>query len=514
MEWITLSASLIGLWVGPLLALLAGRAQRLLSLLDGYVVVAMLGLVGMELLPRALNDQGLWGLVAVGLGMLLPTWLEQRTARAQGAALVVAILGLMLHTAFDGAALAFAASHAGHDHGHGHAHNTSALSFALILHRLPVGLLVFLALKERVKSRWIVGVLVMLCLSTWLGWTGAQFVPPATSSWVSLFEAFVVGSLLHVVMHQHGTESDEASPFGRSLWQALGGIAGLATLIVIAHEPIAPSLNSAHWMSTQTAWELGAAMAPALIVALVVHAMMSVLRVPRVRWFDASVLVALPLFGWAWGTGIAVTMIGTRWGIDRLMGARSAPESSRYPLREGFGAMLDRALPWALCGIGVAALMEPMGWLASSAHTPWYAIGLFLMALPLALHPAGALPIAAVMLHQDVSLWAVLAFVLAGGLLNMRDAQHVWRTGGKMRLLAILLLIVVVCAASVWASQAVAPEHIFASHASTPISWTSLPGVCVAILGVCVVISWFRQGPRGMLAQILGQSVHEHESKG
>ncbi|MEY3012345.1 MAG: hypothetical protein RIT45_1080, partial [Pseudomonadota bacterium] len=140
MTW--LLAGLLALLVGPLL-LRWSRRGRLLHAVDGFVVVAITGLVVIEVLPHAFDVAGGWAVAVAFLGLLLPARLEgvlERASRGAAAesvhtaALGLGVLGLGLHAAMDGAAL-----HQGAYEG--------SLATAVVVHRLPVGLAVWWLIK-------------------------------------------------------------------------------------------------------------------------------------------------------------------------------------------------------------------------------------------------------------------------------------------------------------------------------------------------------------------------------
>lgn len=202
-----LTLGILGLCVAPLLVLAFGRGRKWDAFFDGYVLVTMVGLIGWEMLPHSIEKGGFLAAVVIGLGMLFPTWLERRTHGGHGQVAWLAFIALLFHAVLDGAALGFADAgahfHAGHSHGHGHSHN---LKWAVILHRLPVGLMVF-TLVEQLRGRMAaVAALGALAVATVVGFTGGGVVSGAMSSTGAVvFEAFVIGALLHVVFHDHAS---------------------------------------------------------------------------------------------------------------------------------------------------------------------------------------------------------------------------------------------------------------------------------------------------------------------
>ena len=73
-----LGLSIAALWLGPLLHRLADRADRAFALLDGFVVVAVLGLALLHIIPEAVSEAGWLAIVAVLAGLVLPRLAEPR----------------------------------------------------------------------------------------------------------------------------------------------------------------------------------------------------------------------------------------------------------------------------------------------------------------------------------------------------------------------------------------------------------------------------------------------------
>jgi uncharacterized membrane protein YraQ (UPF0718 family) len=211
---VALFLSILGLCIAPILVVAFGRNQKWDAFFDGYVLVAMVGLVGWEMLPHAIGQGGIAAAVAIALGMIFPNWLERKTRGGHGSVAWLAFAGLLFHALLDGGALGHIGAHEHHGHMHGHGHG-GRLEWAVILHRLPVGLMVF-AMVEQVRGRAAAfGAIVALSLATVLGFYGGGAVTQLMSSDAALlFEAFVIGALLHVVFHDHASHSHthEAEP--------------------------------------------------------------------------------------------------------------------------------------------------------------------------------------------------------------------------------------------------------------------------------------------------------------
>ena len=229
-----LFASCVALLVGPALAHLSGERKGPLAMLDGFVVVALVGLLALDVLPDALVHGGPPALAAVAVGVALPRILEGRLhlhgKGLHGAMIWGAVLGYGLHAVFDGAALVDGAHHAHDAHGHDHG---GSLGLSVVLHRVPVGVSLYWLVKPSYGRRGGAIMIALITLATSLGYFGARpLVPLLPVAYISVFQALVAGTLMHVVLH-----SGESLTPGTSLprWSAAG--AGVAALLLGLHEP-------------------------------------------------------------------------------------------------------------------------------------------------------------------------------------------------------------------------------------------------------------------------------------
>ncbi len=204
--------------LGPLLQRLSRRTPFALSLLDGFMVVAISGLILIDILPHSFESAG-WPVVPIALcGLFIPTILERARhrlgARAHGTALGLAVLGMLLHSAMDGAGLVGGAS----------------LSLALILHRLPVGLAIWMLLRRTHGIVYALTAIALLNVATLVGYLFGHHVEVDYGmTGLHWFVALVAGSLLHVVVHMPTVDVPKS---GRWHW-ASGTGATLAILLLV-----------------------------------------------------------------------------------------------------------------------------------------------------------------------------------------------------------------------------------------------------------------------------------------
>lgn len=272
-----LVASVLALLVGPAIYSLVRKRDIMLSLLDGFIFVAITGLVALLILPDSFAMGGWLTLPFALIGLFGPTILEgfsRRSAkRTHIAALVLGLIGIGLHAVLDGTALS------DHIHPAGEA-SASLLPFAVILHRFPVGLTVWWLLRPGFGVRTAGAVLALIGGSTILGfWFGPLLTEGASSQGIAWFQALVAGSLLHVVFHQPhlGGEScgcSQTAPKNNS-YEGLGALLGIGLLAALMGHGPGLHHNETISQSTITFWALARESAPALLIAYLMAGLMN-----------------------------------------------------------------------------------------------------------------------------------------------------------------------------------------------------------------------------------------------
>jgi uncharacterized membrane protein YraQ (UPF0718 family) len=282
------------------------------------------------------------------LGALLP-YLAERAFHSYEKAthsgvLVLALSGIFIHTLLDGVAVSSSSAH--NDSG-------QALALAVILHRLPVGLLIWWALKPLTSIRTIVGVLLFMCLGTIAGFTlGEIELPFAHSAGLSYFQSLVTGSLLHVLFHRHIHRHKQDEPAGEQSPKksesaapaAIGALMG-ATLLYLL--PLGGELPHDHSVDSTAflALSLYLKSAPALLLGFIIAASIQnfipeaginwlqkggrAARVSRGMLFGLPLPICscgvVPLYhslvrrGVPMGAGIAFLVATPELGIDAIM---------------------------------------------------------------------------------------------------------------------------------------------------------------------------------------------------
>lgn len=224
MNLLLLLATLIALPSGPLLYALARYRFGLLSFLDGFVLVAISGLVLLEVLPETLASGGLAAVSFLLLGALGPTLFERQLHRAREAhivALLLSVAGLVMHSVADGTALAPSPDGSAH----------VALALAICVHSVPVGLAVWWLLYPSFGWRLPGAAIAAMGLGTVFGYTFADALGGwlGASAW-SWLQALVAGSILHVIFGRPHLDAASSERLSRPPYEGLGNLAAAAAL--------------------------------------------------------------------------------------------------------------------------------------------------------------------------------------------------------------------------------------------------------------------------------------------
>lgn len=211
-----LVGTLLALALGPVLYLVARARPGMVRVLDVFVMISVALLVAFEVVPGTYVDGGLWSLVWLAVGALGPTLLERAAGTLQRqahlAALWLALVGLVLHAFADGAGLAPSGTDAG-----------TALSLAVVLHSIPVGLAVWWLVAPALGAGPAAAVIAAMCGATVAGYALATGLGELLGPRVlACIQALVAGFILHVVFgrphldrghrHRHGSEDAHSTP--------------------------------------------------------------------------------------------------------------------------------------------------------------------------------------------------------------------------------------------------------------------------------------------------------------
>ena len=296
--------SLVALVLGPAAYQMARLAGPMMSALDGFIFVAIGGLVFLHILPESVELAGWWAVLGTAAGIWLPSLIEKRLHRlaqqVHTVTLVFGVLAIGLHAFADGLAIG-----TGTDHGAADGVR-SVLPVAVVLHRLPVGLTVWFLLRPLYGMRLAAAALLLIAVATSAGFVAGVPVLDAIESraW-GLFQAVVAGTLLHVVLHRsYPLTAGGPAPGRRSA--ALGAMVGMGLLwsMTVDH---AEAITA----GAQAFYALAREAAPALLLAYIGAGLVWALM-PRgtVEWMRRGSRASQALRGMAFGLPLPICSCG------------------------------------------------------------------------------------------------------------------------------------------------------------------------------------------------------------
>lgn len=191
-----LIAALVTPILGPLLYRLLHSRPRAARAVDAAVYVAVPALLTWQVGHLAIEQSTLLVLTAAGAGLAIPS-LAERASHAlhrhtDELALIMGISGLLLHALLEGAALVPGAD--GID---------PAFGVAVVLHRIPVALVIWWLVRPRYGAYAAFAGVGTVVVATLAGYAlGTEVLSAVHGAGGDVYQAFVSGSLVHVVFHQ------------------------------------------------------------------------------------------------------------------------------------------------------------------------------------------------------------------------------------------------------------------------------------------------------------------------
>jgi uncharacterized protein len=216
-----LALSIVALLAGPALYTLGRRNRTIRQILDGFIFITIAGIVTVHIIPEALSGGGSAAVIFLALGIVFPVILERSLHdsfhAAHGLVLALATLGLMIHSVLDGIALLPSGNR--------------DLAFAVILHRLPVGMAIWWSLRPNFGlAAAVIAFAVIIGSSAASFVLGAPVVELAEARSIAWLQAFISGSLIHIVAfgvsHDHDKHVEPVAQF-QDWGYRLGILAGL-----------------------------------------------------------------------------------------------------------------------------------------------------------------------------------------------------------------------------------------------------------------------------------------------
>lgn len=490
-----LLASCIALLIGPLFYRYFSSGSGLQKGLDGFIFVSLGGLVLIHILPELLEHGGLLAIVFVVLGLWGPTASERLFHRyseiTHNLTLSLGIGGLLLHTITDGGAMVLAQQDG----------NSSLLALGVILHRLPVGLAIWWLLKPQVGTRWASLVLVAMMLLTGVGYfAGEQLLSQLSLDNTVYLQAFVTGSILHVVLHQpHGQHDTDKQ--GQYEYQAgIGSLLGIGLLMALLLMDSGGHEHAHHDHSTEQLMSWLMTIAPVLLLSYAVATLRFKLGLTPQdsslfrRWFqrlagpEALVITVLLLGPWLALFQLLVVFILSAY-LSHTQVEITDPHTKlpSHALRFGFAHLVDRSAPWILLSL---VLVNLIGHPSVPLSNPMFQIiVLLLVFLPMRFCNLGAAVLALALAYSGWSPLAIMLPLIAAPVLNI--AQLKLMTWAQRGILLAIISVALVAALRLpmWFSLITLPE--------------TLNLVALLVLSALFAASLLRLGPRKFLRRLM-----------
>lgn len=307
--YVILVISLLALYAGPLSQRLFRSKIGILRLIDGFTLVIILELVLVHILPHTFYDVGPLAILFIFIGLFLPTTFERIYKKfadqAHNVAMVLAMIGLVIHTLTDGIALINPIAMQ-----HGVSQSQNLLPLAIIMHRLPEGLAIWWLIRPEYGNKKVLLMLLVMSLATLAGFfAGQSFIPQMEHRFFGLFEALVAGSLLHVLLHRHDKYILEEKQGAWKYAPGLGALLGIALIVLIYftqsgyHEEIIKPFEIFFVLAKESA--------PALVIGYVIAGLIEpFMPAKAVHWMKRGGHLSQSLRGMAFGLPLPVCSCG------------------------------------------------------------------------------------------------------------------------------------------------------------------------------------------------------------
>lgn len=241
--------SIVTLLLGPVIYGWARRRPTGRQLLDGFILVTVAGIVCVYIIPDAVVTGGRVALLFLLVGLLFPVVIEKafREFHRQAHVFIVilAASGLVVHALIDGLALLPGVGTAITNDADG----TNArlwnsifgnqLAIGVILHRLPVGMTIWWSVRPSFGTGAAVATFALVIAATAAAYFfGAPAIALAELDSLAYFQAFVAGSLVHVVAFGVNHEHNDVEESGRRFvaWGFRAGVLlGMFMLFALPH---------------------------------------------------------------------------------------------------------------------------------------------------------------------------------------------------------------------------------------------------------------------------------------
>ena len=183
--------STIALVAGPFVCVLGRHNKVTERAVDVLIIAAIAWIIGVHIVPDAIQVAGWTALAFLALGMAFPYLLRRifhlASSAMHTALLLIAALALVLHAVIDGIALLPGSS--------------NQLGLAVILHRLPVGMAIWWTFRPAIGTKIAIAAFALIIIATALAiYFGGPVIELTESRILALFQVFVAGSLADMVI--------------------------------------------------------------------------------------------------------------------------------------------------------------------------------------------------------------------------------------------------------------------------------------------------------------------------
>ncbi|MCL1077136.1 metal transporter [Parashewanella spongiae] len=497
-----LIASLIALLIGPLCYRFLASGTGLQKGLDGFIFVALGGLVLIHILPELLEHGGWLSLVFIVIGLWGPTASERLFHRysevTHNITLVLGVLGLLLHTLTDGGALVLA----------GQPENSSLLALGIILHRLPVGIAIWWLLKPQVGTKWASVVIGFMMLLTAIGYfVGEQLLTQLSLDNTVYLQAFVTGSILHVVLHQPHVQHHEDKKGRYEYHAGIGSLLGIGLLLVLLGMENISHDHDKHSHLLTEFWRWALTLSPVLLLAFISTTIFYSLGLrtntnnPKSAWLQKlvgpeAIVITGIILGIDFLTVYFICIGALYWFLIHRNVMPVMPHSTSTSLWQfSFQHAVDQSAPWIILSLVLANLI---GHPALPLQSPFSQITfLAILFVILRFERLGAAIFAVSIAYNNWSPQAVIFVLLAATLLPSSQLKKLGRFNS---LIVFVILIISLSLSSLF-------EFKIGALFVLP---DSLNLVSSITLGLLFTSSLLRQGPRNFLQPLIIKKPHKH----
>ena len=387
------------------------------------------------------------------------------------------------------------------------------LALGVILHRLPVGLAIWWLLKPQVGTKWASVVLVAMMTLTAAGYfAGTQLLSQLSLDNTVYLQAFVTGSILHVVLHQpHAHPLQDKQ--GKYEYQAgIGSLLGLLLLaLLLMLDTGHGHAHTSHDHSSEQLMHWLTQIAPALMLAYLAAAgrftlgltpstdKLPLLWLQRLAGPEA-LLVTLLLLGpeFMLAQLLGLLVIGTTLSLFKIKPTDPHPAGDGNALHFGFSQQVDRSAPWVLLSLILANLIGHPS--VPLDHPLMQVLILMLVFLPTRFCSLGGVVLAVSLAWSGWSDSAVMLTLLAAPILNWSQLKLMTLKQGAVSVLVICGLLLIA-------------DQIFLLKESLVMLPESVQWVALALLALLFSASLMRLGPRKFLRRLMITKplIHTHQ---